>query len=54
MKGTSHLENSLKADLASVERTWIRTGGYGRFRGEWVKKCQLQGSLNKQKEPALL
>ena len=20
----------------SVERTWIRTGGYGRFRGEWV------------------
>ena len=21
-----------------VERTWICTGGYGRFRGEWVKK----------------
>ena len=21
-----------------VERTWIRTGGYGRFRGEWVNK----------------
>ena len=21
-----------------VERTWIRTGGYRRFRGEWVKK----------------
>ena len=20
-----------------VERTWIRTGGYRRFRGEWVK-----------------
>ena len=20
-----------------VERTWISTGGYGRFRGEWVK-----------------
>ena len=20
-----------------VEKTWIRTGGYGRFRGEWVK-----------------
>jgi len=19
-----------------VERTWIHTGGYGRFRGEWV------------------
>ena len=27
-----------------VERTWIRTGGYRRFRGEWVKcdeKCKL-------------
>ena len=22
-----------------VERTWIHTGGYGRFRGEWVKKA---------------
>ena len=22
-----------------VERTWIHTGGYGRFRGEWVKDC---------------
>ena len=21
------------------ERTWIRTGGYGRFRGEWVKEA---------------
>ena len=21
-----------------VERTWIRTGGYRRFRGEWVKE----------------
>ena len=21
-----------------VERTWIRMGGYGRFRGEWVKR----------------
>ena len=21
-----------------VERTWIRTGGYGRIGGEWVKK----------------
>ena len=20
-----------------VERTWIHTGGYGRFRAEWVK-----------------
>ena len=20
-----------------LERAWIRTGGYGRFRGEWVK-----------------
>ena len=24
-----------------VERTWIRTGGYGRFRGEWVKHEQI-------------
>ena len=24
-----------------VERTWIRTGGYGRFRGEWVKQARL-------------
>ena len=23
-----------------VERSWIRTGGYGRLRGEWVKHCQ--------------
>ena len=24
-----------------VERTWILTGGYGRFRGEWVnQECQ--------------
>ena len=22
----------------AVEGTWIRTGGYGRFRGEWVNK----------------
>ena len=22
-----------------VERTWIRTGGYGRFRGKWVNFC---------------
>ena len=21
-----------------VERTWIRSGGYGRFRGEWVNR----------------
>ena len=21
-----------------VEKTWISTGGYGRFRGEWVNK----------------
>ena len=20
-----------------VERTWVHTGGYGRFRGKWVK-----------------
>ena len=24
-----------------VEGTWIRTGGYGRLRGEWVKECLL-------------
>ena len=24
-----------------VERTWIRMGGYGRFRGEWVNKLQI-------------
>ena len=23
-----------------VERTWIRTGGYGRFRGEWVNRVR--------------
>ena len=23
-----------------VERTWIRTGGYGRFRGKWVKSVK--------------
>ena len=26
-----------------LERTWIRTGGYGRFRGEWVKE---RGTIN--------
>ena len=26
-----------------VERTWIHTGGYGRFRGEWVKMHLLGG-----------
>ena len=29
-----------------VERTWIRTGGYGRFRGEWVN------GLNKKNRKA--
>ena len=24
-----------------VERTWIGTGGYGRFRGDWVNKLQI-------------
>ena len=28
-----------------VERTWIRTGGYGRFRGEWVNKLHLNYKL---------
>ena len=26
-----------------VERTWIRMGGYGWFRGEWVKQLQISG-----------
>ena len=25
------------------ERTWIRTGGYGRFRGEWVNNARYAG-----------
>ena len=25
-----------------VERTWIHTGGYGQFRGEWVKNSKKQ------------
>ena len=25
-----------------VERTWIRTGGYGRFRGDWVNEVIFQ------------
>ena len=25
--------------LQAVERTWIRTGGYGWLRGKWVKAC---------------
>ena len=30
-----------------VERTWIRTGGYGRFRGEWVNNyCHIVMSTN--------
>ena len=28
--------------LQAVEGTWICTGGYGWFRGEWVKKGQKQ------------
>ena len=28
-----------------VERTCIRTGGYGRFRGEWVKRRLLAPTL---------
>ena len=28
-----------------VERTWIRTGGYGRFRGEWVKEQIESGDI---------
>ena len=29
-----------------VERTWIRAGGYGRFRGEWVNRPVLTGLFN--------
>ena len=29
-----------------VERTWIRTGGYGRFRGEWVKLFIIMKNIN--------
>ena len=25
-----------------LESTWIRTGGYGRFRGEWVKLIEVK------------
>ena len=28
-----------------VERMWIRTGSYRRFRGEWVKFCALSNLL---------
>ena len=28
----------------AVEETWIRTGGYGRFRGEWVDKICMMAS----------
>ena len=27
------------------ERTWIRTGGYGWLRGEWVKKNTFMGPI---------
>ena len=29
-----------------VERTWIPTGGYGRFRGEWVNWIMVKNGLN--------
>ena len=29
-----------------LERTWIRTGGYRRFRGEWVKRTSLLTPLS--------
>ena len=28
-----------------VERTWMRTGGYGWFRGEWVKKKEREKDI---------
>ena len=39
-----------------VERTWIGTGGYGRFRGEWVKLNDLSrnpAQINKGKQGVL-
>ena len=33
-----------------VERTWIRTGGYGRFRGEWVKILDMADSEDEPQE----
>ena len=34
-----------------VERTWIRTGGYGRFRGEWVNRHCIIFNLTLFPEP---
>ena len=31
-----------------VERNWIRTGGYGRFRGEWVNVPNLHVNSSEQ------
>ena len=31
-----------------VERTWIRTGGYSRLRGEWVKESVKDRKLDKR------
>ena len=33
-----------------VEGTWIRTGGYGRFRGEWVKNNRTDDITNIQED----
>ena len=33
-----------------VERTWIRTGSYGRFRGEWVKGNPRSNSWSRKKK----
>ena len=35
-----------------VEKTWIRTGSYGRFRGEWVK-CSLAFKMLYRKIPKI-
>ena len=29
-----------------LERTWIRTASYGRFRGEWVKELSILLGVN--------
>ena len=34
--GLKDLFSLHKSEDKFVERTWIRTGGYGRFRGEWI------------------
>ena len=37
-----------------VERTWIRTGGYGRFRGEWVNTLKYKNLFTQAKSSRFL